>query len=269
MCTRSGNCYLINITSKKAIQAHCKAFHCPECGPIKAVKLRKSIYNYVSTWKFIAFWTITIKQHKSFTIETHKKHLKECWRRFLNNLRRNKSLTPEQRNMKFIKVVEEHKNGFIHYHLATDVFIWYVELNNIWRSVIEIVTGIGGKNGNIHCKGFNNPEKVSGYLTKYIVKMARNLAYEMRRYSKSNDITLFPRKITVNNWIYAVFQGQSVDEAINEHYRVLDILVYNKHKFPRDDRNLINNIINDFQSEIWEYTITPEQFESWRAEIYS
>lgn len=269
MCIRSSNSFLINLTEKRSVQAHCKAYHCKECGPIKATKLRRSIYQYLSTWKNICFWTITIKQHPKFTKETHMNYLRECWRRFITYMRRDVSLSVEQRNMKFIKVVEEHANGFIHYHLATDIYIHWSILNNIWQSIIERVTGVGGKNGNIHTKHIPDPRKMAGYITKYVVKMARDLAMKMRRFSKSNDIKLFPQKHSVSNWFYCNWKGQTIDEAINTFMASLNILVIDKHNFTKRDENLIYNIINSFEEMEWEYQITKKDFEAWHDKIYS
>jgi hypothetical protein len=256
MCQRSLNSFVINRETKQAHQLHCKAYHCKECGPIKASKLRKALTNYLSQWKIIGFWTITLKQVDVWNTETHQKHLRECWRRFLNSIRRNVSLSPEQRKMVFIKVVEEHKNGFIHYHLATNVFIPYQIVNNIWAHVIEQVTGISGKNGNIHCKSIMNPKQVAAYITKYITKMSLKLAIRLRRYSKSNGLVLFPAKVTPGDWIYCTYRGQSIEEAILEFDLRQDILVSNKHNFPKLATELIASIINTHTEDSWtEYPI--------------
>lgn len=249
MCQRSNNSYLINIETKQAVQSHCKAYHCKECGPIKASKLRKALTNYLSTWPTISFWTVTIRQDKNTNIDLHHKQLRECWRRFLIYVRRDLSLSPKCRKMKFIKVVEEHINGFIHYHLAVDCFFPYQQANNIFSAIVEKVTGMTGKNSNIHIKSIPNVKKVASYITKYVVKMSLKLAIKLRRYSKSNGITLFPLKPTDKNWIFAVYKGQSIDDVILEWHLASDILVYNKHNFTNIGKNLISNIINSQYAE--------------------
>jgi hypothetical protein len=244
MCLRSRNSFLINTETVKAVPAHCKAYHCKECGPIKASSLRKALTNYLSTWKTITFWTITIKQDVSLDLEKHHKALRECWRRFLIYVRRDLSLSPKCRKMLFIKVVEEHTNGYIHYHLACNTFFPYENANYIWNNIVEKVTGIKGKNGNIHIKAIPNPKKIASYITKYIVKMSLKLAIKLRRYSKSNGIKLFPVKTNSPNWIFAVFKGQTIEEAILEWHMTSDLLVYNKHNFTDIGKNLISSIIN-------------------------
>jgi hypothetical protein len=146
--------------------------------------------------------------------------------------------------MLYIKVVEEHSNGYIHYHVACNTFFPYENANYIWNDIVEKVTGIQGKNGNIHIKAIPNPQKIASYITKYIVKMSLKLAIKLRRYSKSNGIKLFPVKISNPNWIYAIFKGQTIEDAILEYHITSDILVNNKHNFTDIGKNLISSIIN-------------------------
>jgi hypothetical protein len=146
--------------------------------------------------------------------------------------------------MKYIKVVEEHKNGYIHYHMAVNCWFDVTVANRILQAIVETVTGMTGKNSNIFMKSIPDPKQVAHYITKYVVKMSLKLAIKLRRYSKSNGITLFPAKISSKDWIYANWKGQTIEEAIWEFDIRSDILVYNKHNFTTDTKNLISSIIN-------------------------
>lgn len=197
----------LNKETGELCRPNCNTYGCPECGKRKVAILRKSIIKVLTNWKEVRMWTFTLS-HTLGTIEEHRAIYQKVWRIFFLNLRRNKALSKNQREVQYIRVWERCGDGYFHSHVFVNQYLNFFNILNLWRSAIVTVTKcdeetakkIGGCN--IAGKSSLTVEQAANYVTKYVTKqVADETDKNNRRYSKSNEIILFEYKESDGNWI--------------------------------------------------------------------
>ncbi|MFA7295472.1 MAG: hypothetical protein WC042_02435 [Candidatus Paceibacterota bacterium] len=199
-CCEKPHLYFQNEKTLEKIPVRCNTYGCPDCGPIKAYKLKKALTIFLSKWKNIRFWTFTLKSVDGMSVEAHWKILSECWRRFTTYMRRNKSIKEQQRKFDYIKVFEAHESGFLHIHAFFSEYLPYKIVQQVWESICQEVMGISTHCGQSFVKGLCYPAVAAKYVSKYVLKLAQSMHSSIRRYSKSSRVCLFPKKESSGDW---------------------------------------------------------------------
>lgn len=137
-------------------------------------------------------WTFTYR-HSIF------KNQKECyentskiWRYFITFLRRSKELSKVQRKSIYIKVLELHKTGYIHYHVLFASYLPVHIVRATWQRAINIVMKKSGWNGNVNISKKPISRASAGkYIAKYVTKASQDLTVNLRLWSKSEKVKIF------------------------------------------------------------------------------
>lgn len=199
-CCEKKHIYFQNTKTLEKIPVKCNTYGCPDCGPIKAWKLKKALTVFLSKWKNIRFWTFTLKHEATMSVEAHWKILSECWRRFTTYMRRNKSIKEQQRKFDYVKVFEAHESGYLHIHAFMSEYLPYKIVQQVWESICQEVMGDKSHCGQSFVKGLCFPAVAARYVSKYVLKLAQSMHACVRRYSKSSRVCLFPKKESSGDW---------------------------------------------------------------------
>jgi len=234
MCTRKPQLFLVSQASGLIIPAHCKAYACSQCGPKKIRSLFFAIKKQLEKWELVRFWTFTLTNRIFESKEKHYEALREIWRRWINNIRRSKLLRAKTKSFAFVKVVEMHKSGFLHLHVFLSEFLPQTVAQTLWETCCQEVTGHQGHLGQTYVKGHRSARQGAWYVCKYVMKLIHLLEMTFRKYSKSNDIILFPKKITVNEWFFIRTMQIDQKDLYDEIAEFSPSLVFIKHNFPDD-----------------------------------
>lgn len=84
----------------------------------------------VSTNFRIGFWTLTLPSKQ---LHSHAEIKKVCLNNFLTVMRQKFKMH------NYVWVAELQKNGNIHFHITTDVYVHYYEIRRIWNQSIELL----------------------------------------------------------------------------------------------------------------------------------
>lgn len=122
-----------------------KAKHNPELSPRSRKRIRNAVnwlsllsapkrskyYKGKDSRKFkIGFWTLSLPSKQ---MHTHAKIKSKCLNNFLTVMRQRHQM----RN--YIWVAELQRNGNIHFHITTDVYVHYAEIRRIWNQSLQIL----------------------------------------------------------------------------------------------------------------------------------
>lgn len=236
-CPRCDKLFFVNISTGEIVKGKCNTYRCEFCGYRKARRLQNALKDYFIKFKIIRLWTFTITDQliNHFPENDKFKMFSEIWRRFLNNIRRDKRLTKSERNFQYVKVLELQKQGNPHYHVFFDRWVSREVVNDVWeRLLIQLyqsgftyniddesefedeffvpeknITKFGNayvesnidKKTGAHKYGFT-PAQASSYITKYLMKTIKDLAslIKARVWTKSSRVRLFPFKALPSPW---------------------------------------------------------------------
>lgn len=158
------------------------------------MKLRLALEGYLKTWPFCRMWTFTYKASIfSSKADCYNKSSK-IWKYFITYLRRSERLSKSQQKISYIKFLEVHKSGIIHYHVVFNRYLDANQIRALWRSAISAVTGKSGYVGNINIADNKSKKSTASYISKYVTKAARSRIKKLRSWSKSERITIFPNR---------------------------------------------------------------------------
>lgn len=111
-----------------------------------------------------------------------------------------------KRELKYIKVLELHKSGFIHYHVVFEHYLPVSVIRSLWQNAIWHYIKCIDTPGNVHVKKLKHANQAANYLAKYVVKAANEVKKSLKRrtrlYSKTNNIILFGKKESTDSWHY-------------------------------------------------------------------
>lgn len=199
-CTRSKGIFFFDPKDKKIIKASCKAYICEVCGPKKVARFRTALQKYLNGFSFIRLFTFTQHTPDNLDPEKQNKLLSDAWALFLKEVRRSKKLTEKQKNFQYVRVVEFTQRGYLHYHVCIDTFLPILLIRTIWNNALFKVFGAVGGRGGINIKTIANQKHVANYLTKYLAKGVTELFGNVRRWSKSNKISIFEKWESPTKW---------------------------------------------------------------------
>ena len=141
------------ITTVKLIRSTCKSIHCKHCSHLKAQRYYNRAKAILECDNF-RFLTLT-SSSSGKSIGSHLKSMLKSWKLFMKEL---KKFYPR---LQYIRVIERHKSGFIHFHACINSYIPQPQLLQIWRKY-EV-------NGFAYIISVPN-ERQSKYICKYITK---------------------------------------------------------------------------------------------------
>jgi hypothetical protein len=201
-----------NIDTHQQIPVPCNKYSCPVCGKKKARILYQSLVPWLQQFQYVRFWTITLSGAIVTDTKEHYKVLQEAWRRFITEIRRNKALSPAQRDFQYVRVAEVHEGhhgkysninnlGKIHFHVFVDCYIDWKLVNAIWNHCCQELTGVPGKNGNIKMKGMLKPERAAKYVTNYVLKSAELLEAYQKKWTKSGKTGIIFKRQSTGKWL--------------------------------------------------------------------
>ncbi|HEY5125423.1 MAG TPA: hypothetical protein VIK14_16955 [Ignavibacteria bacterium] len=208
----SASFYFQNTTTGKSIPLSCNKYSCPYCGRIKARKLYAGMFKYFQQFEYIRFWTITLSSTHCRHPLKHYEFLQEIWRRFIIEIRRNKYFSKKERAFQYVRVSEFHEgehgkfleinnNGYIHFHVLATEYLEVTILQKLLNHITEEVMLVPGKQANIKMKGFKGHKDAAHYVTKYVMKSAKQLEKYQKKWTKSGKTALFEKKIPSGDWI--------------------------------------------------------------------
>ncbi len=252
MCVKSTNFYLVNTKTGKEIPLDCRTYSCPDCGPIKVWRLRKYLTKYFETWGHIRFWTFTLQYPPDMSEEKHQKLLALAWHKFITYVRRTKSLSKYQSKFSYVKVYEPHKRGNWHLHVLINRYLSYDVLQPIWESCCMQVLEREVHSGQCWVVGKRNPRQSANYVCKYITKTIKTVFRNLRRYSTSHGIRLFPSKKSSGDWIIVNLNLgliNSVLDQLSEAPPLLVSIVHNCTGIP-PPKTPILELFEDFRKTL-------------------
>jgi hypothetical protein len=216
----STDSYLLNNKTGATLPIGCGRWDCPVCGEKKLWRLKKGIYNFIKNWKYIRHMTLSLSSNCSDSKEDHYKLLQECWRRFINELRRTKSLRADQRRFQYIRVPEEHKSGYMHMHVIIDSFLDVKQLFPIWQHIIHEASHDPFLGGSVVITLLPTAKDGARYITKYVSKLLTTQNFLVRKYSKSKEVVIFVKNISTGEWSFCfgirpLNESEAYDDVLN------------------------------------------------------
>jgi hypothetical protein len=213
-CPRCVGYQILNKDTGELIPASCNTYRCEHCGWRKKNRLAKALQAYFKQFKIIRFWTFTF-QSKIFDLSDETNQLKiasECWRRFVNNLRRSKKLSKHQQKVQYVKVTELHKTGVPHFHVFFDRWIPRAIIQEIWEHSIRSKIDYKEKTGNSFVEGIKNAKAAAEYVCKYMMKTILEISAstKSRIWSKSSRTKIFPVKPFYSPWLFINSRSESL-----------------------------------------------------------
>lgn len=226
-CPRCDKLFFVNTVTGEIVKGKCNTYACEYCGYRKARKLQNALKNYFKQYQYIRLWTFTVssKLFENLPEAQKFKALSEIWRRFLNNLRRDKRLSHTQQKVQYVKVLELQKSGNPHYHCFFDRWIPRQVVNEIWEYILKHFYESGflysindeiedysdeapdehtfNKFGNAYVEGAVSASTAADYISKYLMKTIKDLAQviKARVWTKSSRVRLFPLKPLPSPWM--------------------------------------------------------------------
>lgn len=204
-CERAKGIFFFDYTNKKIIKASCKAYICPICGPRKIARFRVALQKYLNGFSFIRLFTFTQHTPDNLNVEFQNENLSKVWEIFIKELRRSKTLNPKQKKVQYVKVAEFTERGYIHYHVCFDTYLPILQIRTLWNNALATVFPALGNRGGINIKTIANSKHVANYLTKYMVKSCEKDFGNIRRWSKSNKVSIFEKWENPNKVFFLSF----------------------------------------------------------------
>jgi len=192
---------LANTVTGQHVYVPCNVYRCPVCGPRKLAKLRKAATAYFDTYKHVRMWTVTLASELMQDPIDHYLLLRECWKRFITEIRRNIALSDAQKHVQYFRCVDYHETGYTHYHILVNQFIDAKILRPIWEHICQQVTGRTNHTGTLHIGIVPSARAAANYAVKYVSKAIQFVRYTTKRWSKSKDYRLFPPKKKNDEWV--------------------------------------------------------------------
>jgi hypothetical protein len=167
------------------IRLDCKTWGCAYCAPKKAKRYKAAIREIAEREQLNRFLTLTLDPRK---IEgSPVRYLRRVFNKFRVYLLRKYS-----KSIKYIAVLEFHKNGNPHLHILLDRFIKQQWISEKWSA-------LGG--GKIVDIKFVDIHRVSRYLSKYLTKeLLLSAPPRSRRVTTSRGIHLLEKKVSEIAW---------------------------------------------------------------------
>lgn len=212
MCMRTA--HIRNLASKRIYnpqtgevrELHCNSWLCPECSKRKKAILLNGIKLYFCHSRYVRLWTFTASS-ANISISEHTQLMRAAFHVFLKNIRRSKALNEETRRFKYVRVVEFHKSGYIHFHLLIDKFIPQSLVASIWQAALLTVhpAYTDSTNGYVFVRAQMSAKIAAGYVVKYVVKSVEDGVCTIARWTKAKGTPIFARYRSDVKWLVLEF----------------------------------------------------------------
>lgn len=202
------HCYLNNLEiyntrTGKSYNPHCRSYTCEKHGWKHQNRLRDALIKELEKWDRIRFWTFSLSSRVAKSKEDHSKILSKIWRYFVTELRRNNVLSASEKQVKYIRISEAHKSGYIHFHACFDRYIHRSKIDALWKRATEVICKSNEHLSTSYVKGIKSVKNAAVYITKYVTKQANKRIKYSNLYSTSGKIVLFEK--VVKEDAYAVY----------------------------------------------------------------
>jgi hypothetical protein len=215
----------------------CTKYACKKHGWKRKLRLSKAIEQWLGKQSVIRFWTFTINASIEPKRKQFNRLFRQTWHRFIVELRRSKLVPKQVRAVGYVKVYELHKSGRLHIHCFFNEYIDKSIISRLWAYCIDKVFQYNQnthqdfpshliKLGNSHVKGMRNSKFAANYVAKYVVKMANEMYREVRSWSKSGNVAIFPKRppsdgnillLTKSDELICLMANHSILVSTNAH----------------------------------------------------
>lgn len=200
---------LLNTQTGEIAKLSCKAYACPVCGIRKKMQLQNALERVLSSWESVRMWTFTASSNNLTPVQ-HAELMRLSWRKFTKYLRTSPIVPKAIKTIQYIKFVELHKSGHIHFHVLVDKYVHWDFFQVLWVHICKQVFKSEEKISHVNVVGSRDAKAAAKYVSKYVSKAAceksgqhetinseNNLVEKLvfRLYSKSQKIILFPKNI--------------------------------------------------------------------------
>lgn len=212
-CKSTERLRFVNTITGEIIRVRCNTYACADCAPRKLNRLRKGMIRYFQNFEYVRLWTFTCTTRFTMTPKLHFDAMRKAWRIFTKELRRNKGLRESQRQVQYVKTVELHKSGYVHFHALFTQYVPQAIISAIWDNACRSVLKQNAHVASAYVRGHKyNATMAAKYVTKSVARgagTAEKVAYvtksdddflklsklgeRVKRWSKSNKTGLFPR----------------------------------------------------------------------------
>lgn len=192
---------VMNTNTGELKELNCKAWICPECGELKKKRMYVGMRDFFSRFKYRVMLTFSLSSRGVDAI-THAKLISKAFSQFIKNLRRNKNLNEQTRNLKYVKVAEFHKSGYVHLHVIINQFAPVRKLQQLWEAAILYAgyTPERDKFCNVNFSKRHSAESAADYVCKYVLKAAKEINNLINSWSKSKSTPIFTKYIATDKW---------------------------------------------------------------------
>jgi hypothetical protein len=188
---KCGRLTLLGISAKangvgRFFKVTCKCWDCPQCGPRKANRVRRSIGQASEQHKLTTLLTLTLDPSK-LSGRDSTRFINEVFADFRIYMKRRLGLNP-----KYIRVLEHQGNGNAHLHILLNCYLKQSWVSDAWAALG------GGKVVDIRRVDMH---RASHYLSKYLTKeMLMSAPKRTRRVTTSRSIKLNPKRVSDSIW---------------------------------------------------------------------
>lgn len=204
------------------VRLNCKSWDCAFCGARKAARYKRRIREVAEQEGLNRFLTLTLDPRK---IEGDPVcYLRSVFAKFRVYLLR--TYGKGKKAIKFIAVLEFHKNGVPHLHVLLGRFIKQQWISQCWSA-------LGG--GRIVDIRYVDVHRISRYLAKYLTKeLLMSAPQRCRRVTCSRSIHLNEKQSTETNWVmekrsifllYEVFRAVAARVVLDHEGFICSFLV--------------------------------------------
>jgi hypothetical protein len=198
-----------------AARVYCRRYLCPVCGPARARLTRKAIRGAVEKHGLCRMLTLTLDPKRLEVGEDAHARIKTAFNRL-----RYRWQKAYRKGVEYVAVIEHHKSGMPHLHVAVSRFLPRKLIQRWWQKA-------GG--GAQVWISYRQPGRAGSYIGKYIGKQLRaELAGELmplrsRRVQTSRGIRLFPPRERAG-WLFIRENIDRIARAAGVLREVLDVL---------------------------------------------
>lgn len=204
--TKFGRSHAIYDAERHTLHAiNCKSWACPECSKIKVRFLKEGLKKHFADNLGMRMLTLTLAPSIYSPLE-HAELFQRAYKIFIKELRRSKSLTPNQNNFKYVRCIEQHKgerckghrsvaNGYFHYHIMIDRYLPV----QILQRILEHSVLLAGyqtdavKFCNVNIKLIPSVKTAINYVISYIFKAVEDFGNLITKWTKSKGTPIFTK----------------------------------------------------------------------------
>ena len=190
-----------NKNTRKFVPIPCNRYKCPVCGQFKLRRLYSAMLKYFQQFKFVRMFTFTFTTSGGYSVEDHFKIMQKAWHATWREIRRTHILSRRQNNVQFVRCLDLHKSGYVHYHVMVTEFLPVLDIARIWNYNLQRFSGMLGHVGSVHAMGILSHKTATRYVCKYVLKCAEQLSGKTHRFSKSGRVRLFDIRVSNHEWI--------------------------------------------------------------------